>query len=161
MLCPPHPADPLVVNWLARHRDPKSLLLHLIGIPPTILGLIFVPIYLFLISIPIFLLALALFLGGYALQFLGHALDGTEPGEWTLIKKKLGFSKASAVSAAREAGSMADRLETVGERASEGCPVESKSPLARPPSAADRALGLEETEKSLESAQPDQDSRRI
>ena len=89
MICPPHPPDTLVQNWIERHRDPKSFSLHLIGIPPTILGLIFIPIYLFLVSIPIFLLALCLFSGGYLLQFLGHALDGTEPGEWTLIKKKL------------------------------------------------------------------------
>ena len=98
MICPPHPPDPLVQNWIDRHRDPKSFLLHLIGIPPTILGLIFIPIYLFLLSIPIFLLALCLFVGGYALQFLGHGLDGTEPGEWTLIRKKLGRPQAKTVS---------------------------------------------------------------
>ena len=94
MICPPHPPDPLVQSWIERHRDPRSFLLHLIGIPPTILGLIFIPIYLFLLSIPIFLLALGLFTGGYALQFLGHALDGTEPGEWTLIKMKLGLGRS-------------------------------------------------------------------
>ena len=30
---------------------------------------------------PLFLFALALFVGGYMVQFLGHALEGTDPGE--------------------------------------------------------------------------------
>ena len=44
----------------------------MIGIPPTILGVLFVPIYLTLLSLPIFFVALALFVGGYVLQFAGH-----------------------------------------------------------------------------------------
>ena len=39
------------------------------------------PIYVMLMSVPLFLFALVLFLGGFGLQFLGHALDGSEPGE--------------------------------------------------------------------------------
>jgi hypothetical protein len=63
----------------------------MIGIPPTILGVLFVPIYLTLLSLPIFLVALALFLGGYLLQFAGHFLEGTDPGEIIYFKRKLGL----------------------------------------------------------------------
>ncbi len=63
----------------------------MIGIPPTILGFLFIPIYLCLFSIPIFLLALALFIGGYVLQFAGHVLERTDPGEIIYFKRKLGL----------------------------------------------------------------------
>jgi uncharacterized membrane protein YGL010W len=87
MICPPHPPAPLVTNWLERHRDPRSFALHMIGIPPTLMGVLLFPVYLGLLSFPIFVLSLALFVGGYMIQFLGHALDGTEPGEWAALKK--------------------------------------------------------------------------
>ncbi len=63
----------------------------MIGIPPTILGVLFVPIYLTLLSVPIFYVALALFVGGYVLQFAGHVLEGTDPGEIIYFKRKLGL----------------------------------------------------------------------
>jgi hypothetical protein len=90
MICPPHPPEPLVEDWLDRHRHPVSFALHILGIPCTILGAVFIPIYVMLMSVPIFLLALALFGGGYLIQFLGHAIDGSEPGEVTFLRKKLG-----------------------------------------------------------------------
>jgi uncharacterized membrane protein YGL010W len=89
MLCPPHPPAPLVQNWLERHRDRRSLVLHVIGIPPTVIALLLFPVYATLLSIPLFLFSLSLFFGGYAVQFLGHAFDGTEPGEWTALKRGL------------------------------------------------------------------------
>ena len=92
MLCPPHEPSPLVTNWLERHRDPVSFVLHMIGIPPTIVGVLMIPIYAYLMSFQIFLLARALFVGGYLLQFLGHALDGSDPGEIIMLKRKLGLS---------------------------------------------------------------------
>ncbi len=92
MICPPLPPNPLVRNWIERHRNPMSFILHLVGIPPTILGVLLIPIYVFLVSVPIFLFALGLFVGGYALQFLGHALEGTDPGEIIYFKKKWGRS---------------------------------------------------------------------
>jgi uncharacterized membrane protein YGL010W len=82
----------LVQDWMARHRHPASFVLHMIGIPPTILGVLMIPIYVTLMSAPLFLLALALFVGGYVVQFLGHALEGTDPGEIILLKRKLGWS---------------------------------------------------------------------
>ena len=90
MIDPPLPPHPLVQHWLERHPNPASFILHMIGIPPTILGVLFVPIYLCLLSVPIFLLALALFIGGYILQFAGHVLEGTDPGEIIYFKRKLG-----------------------------------------------------------------------
>jgi uncharacterized membrane protein YGL010W len=63
----------------------------MIGIPPTILGVLFVSIYLSLFSRAIFFLALALFLGGFILQFAGHFLEGTDPGEVIYFKRKLGM----------------------------------------------------------------------
>jgi uncharacterized membrane protein YGL010W len=77
----------MVLNWIERHRDPRSFALHVLGIPGTILGVLLMPIYLLLLSFTLFLFALALFVGGYLLQFLGHALDGTEPGETKAIRK--------------------------------------------------------------------------
>lgn len=76
---------------MARHREPTSFVLHMIGIPPTVLGVLLIPIYVSLVSIPLFLFALALFVGGYLIQFLGHALEGTDPGEVILLKRKLGW----------------------------------------------------------------------
>jgi uncharacterized membrane protein YGL010W len=88
---PPLPSHHLVQHWLERHRNPTSFVLHMIGIPPTILGVLFVPIYLCLLSIPIFLVALGLFVGGYVFQFAGHLLEGTDPGEIIYFKRKLGL----------------------------------------------------------------------
>jgi hypothetical protein len=64
----------------------------MIGIPPTILGVLLCPVYVVSVSVPLFLFALALFLGGYLLQFAGHALEGTDPGEVIYFKRKLGLS---------------------------------------------------------------------
>jgi uncharacterized membrane protein YGL010W len=87
MLCPPHPTAPLVQDWMDRHRDPRSFVLHLIGIPPVIVAVLLFPVYTFLLSLPVFLLSVSLFIGGYLVQFLGHAFDGTEPGEWVALKR--------------------------------------------------------------------------
>lgn len=92
MICPPLPPSPLVDNWMERHRNLVSFVLHLIGIPPTILGVLLVPVYLYCLSVPIFLLALAAFVGGYLVQFLGHLLEGTDPGEIIFFKRKLGLN---------------------------------------------------------------------
>lgn len=92
MICPPHPPAKLVQGWIARHQDPTSFVLHMIGIPLTILGILMIPIYLYLFSIPIFVFSAVLFFGGYMIQFLGHAWEGTDPGEVILLKRKLGWS---------------------------------------------------------------------
>ena len=92
MICPPLPPSRLVENWLERHRNPASFALHLVGIPPTILGVLLMPVYVYSVSLALFLFALALFVGGYMIQFLGHALEGTDPGEVIYFKRKLGLS---------------------------------------------------------------------
>jgi uncharacterized membrane protein YGL010W len=91
MVCSPQRPNRLVSHWIERHRNPTSFLLHIIGIPPTILGVLLFSIYVGLFSLPILLLALALFFGGYLLQFAGHALEGTDPGEIIYFKRKLGL----------------------------------------------------------------------
>lgn len=92
MIYPPLTPSPLVENWLERHRDPRSFILHMIGIPPTILGVFLLPVYLFQLSLVLFLFALAMFIGGFLVQFLGHALEGTDPGEIIYFKRKLGWN---------------------------------------------------------------------
>lgn len=92
MVTPPLPPHPLVTHWQERHPFPFSFILHMIGIPPTILGALLIPVYLYLLSWPIFLFALASFVGGYAIQFAGHAWEGTTPGELIYFKKKRGWS---------------------------------------------------------------------
>ena len=94
MLCPPLPPDRLVRNWIDRHKGAASFALHMIGIPLTIVGALLVPIYLAAMSFPVFLFALALFIGGYLLQLLGHAIEGSEAGEVTFLKRKLGRGPA-------------------------------------------------------------------
>ena len=88
MICPPLPRAPLVDDWMDRHKNKISFALHILGIPPTIVGVLLIPIYLGLMSIPIFLVALAAFTGGYAFQFAGHWVDGTESGEMRWMKKQ-------------------------------------------------------------------------
>ena len=91
MICPPMLPDRNVQGWIARHRGPASFVLHMLGIPPTIIGVLLMPIYVVLLSVPLFLFALALFVGGYLIQFLGHALEGSDPGEVIFFKRKLGL----------------------------------------------------------------------
>jgi uncharacterized membrane protein YGL010W len=104
MICPPLPPSRLVSNWIERHRDPVSFALHIVGIPPTILGVLLVPVWLFGLSLSVFLVALGSFVGGYLVQFLGHALEGTDPGEVIFFKKKLGWSYVDIAPARRSRG---------------------------------------------------------
>ena len=89
MICPPQPRDPMIEDWIERHRHPVSFALHMVGIPSTILGGLIVPIGVATWSGGVFVAAVALFVGGYLVQFLGHALDGSEPGEVTFFRRKL------------------------------------------------------------------------
>jgi hypothetical protein len=92
MVNPPTVPHRLIRHWLDRHLDPVSFFLHMIGIPPTILGVLLFSAYVVLVSRPLFLFAVALFAGGYALQFAGHAIERTDPGEVIFFKRKLGLS---------------------------------------------------------------------
>lgn len=107
MICPPLPPDPLVQGWIARHRGPTSFVLHMLGIPPTIVGVLLLPIYVVLMSVSLFLFALVLFVGGYLVQFLGHALEGTDPGEIIFFKRKLGLPYVEVPRSRKTGGGMA------------------------------------------------------
>ncbi len=91
MICPPRSPAPLIDNWVERHRHVASFILHMIGIPMTVFGIVLIPVYIYAWSQPVFLLALVCFVGGYLVQFLGHACEGTDPGELILLKRKLGL----------------------------------------------------------------------
>jgi uncharacterized membrane protein YGL010W len=86
MLCPPHPPAPVVQDWIERHRHPVSFLLHMVGIPPTLVGVLLAPVSIALLSPTLMLFSLSLFVGGYLIQFLGHLAEGSEPGEITHLR---------------------------------------------------------------------------
>ena len=73
---------PMLNNWLKRHQNRTSLLLHIIGIPLTILA---IPIAVF----HWYITAAVLFVSGYALQFIGHGIEGNDAGEAIIVKKLL------------------------------------------------------------------------
>jgi hypothetical protein len=104
MIWTPHPPPPLVESWFRRHPTRLNRALHVVGIPPTIIGFFLIPVWLFLLSIPLFLFALSLFTGGYVLQFLGHALEGSPSGEMTFLKGWLGRSPVGAALRSRTLG---------------------------------------------------------
>jgi hypothetical protein len=69
--------------WLARHRHPLNLAIHLIGIPMAVTGVVllfFHPWW-----------GLGYVIGGYFLQYIGHQVEGNDVGEWAGIKKLLGL----------------------------------------------------------------------
>lgn len=88
MNCPPLTPAPVVQDWLARHARPVSFLLHMVGIPVTLIGVLIIPVYIALLSLPIFLFSISIFIVGYLIQFLGHALEGSEPGEVSYLRRK-------------------------------------------------------------------------
>jgi uncharacterized membrane protein YGL010W len=92
MIYSPLPPNRLVTHWLERHPNPTSFILHVIGIPPMILGVLLCPVYVALLSLSLFFVSLALCLVGWGLQFAGHAIEGTDPGEIIYFKRKLGWS---------------------------------------------------------------------
>ena len=77
-------------NWLARHRHPTSLTLHLVGIPQTVAAGIVAIMAVAGGAEWLWILAAGLFVCGYALQFIGHGIEGNDAGEVVIIKKILG-----------------------------------------------------------------------
>lgn len=90
MIAPPENPHPLVAHWLKRHLSVVSFVLHMVGIPSTILGVLLMSVYVFQLSFPIFALAMGMFVAGFALQFAGHYLEGTDPGEVVYFKRLFG-----------------------------------------------------------------------
>jgi hypothetical protein len=93
---------PWLRAWLERHQHPVSFVLHMIGIPLTILPITL--IFLYLLDIPVinkvpslynieeWVLGLGTVAFGYAMQFLGHFIEGNDAGELILIKQWLGMN---------------------------------------------------------------------
>ena len=79
---------PWLQEWLKRHQHPVSFVLHMVGIPLTMLAL--GPLLWNPFSFDMWCWAALLFLSGYALQFLGHAIEGNDAGELIVLKKWLG-----------------------------------------------------------------------
>lgn len=77
-------------NWLLRHQSRTSLVLHLIGIPLTIIALFLALWQLHHGLWSLWWRPAVLFFLGYFLQYLGHRWEGNEMGEIILVKKKLG-----------------------------------------------------------------------
>lgn len=74
-------------NWRLRHQRRGNLILHLFGIPLTVLG-----VWLFF-TLPWaeWYWGAAAFVLGYLLQYLGHRIEGNDVGEWAAIKRFLGL----------------------------------------------------------------------
>jgi uncharacterized membrane protein YGL010W len=77
-------------NWKERHQNRTSFILHMIGIPLTILAIPAVIMGAVKGPDAWYWAAAGLFVAGYALQFIGHAIEGNDAGEMILIKKLLG-----------------------------------------------------------------------
>lgn len=101
MLCLPQERSPIIENWIERHNRPVSFILHMIGIPLSIVGVLMLPMAVPTLSLRILGSSLALFVLGYAFQFLGHALEGSEPGEIMALRRWLTRSRVSRGAAVR------------------------------------------------------------
>ena len=77
-------------NWLARHRNPTSFWLHMVGIPMTIAAIPLAIVQLRDDRWDLWWRPAALFIGGYFLQWIGHRIEGNHMGELILIKKLRG-----------------------------------------------------------------------
>lgn len=107
MIGPPLSTSPLVTGWVERHRGALSFALHMVGIPATLLGPMLLPVGLFAWTLAPALLGIGLFVGGYLLQFVGHALEGSDPGELIALKRKLGWATVEVAPAAQSSRRLA------------------------------------------------------
>jgi hypothetical protein len=93
----------IVRNWRDRHRHPFNFVIHLFGIPMTLLGIA-------LLFATDWYWGVGLFVLGYLFQWAGHLVEGNDVGELIPLKRALGLpvvavvprdeSNASPVSAA-------------------------------------------------------------
>ena len=67
-------------RWWQRHRSGPNRLLHGLGIPATIVAVVFLFLHLWA-------LAVLCFVAGYVLQVIGHYLEGSRVGEVILLRK--------------------------------------------------------------------------
>ena len=70
-----------VADYMSRHANPWSRVLHLLGVPLAPFGCLYL-----LVRGELAMAGMA-FVAGYALQWLGHHIEGNEVGEVILLKK--------------------------------------------------------------------------
>lgn len=80
----------ILSNWLERHRHPASLVLHAIGIPMLVFGLILGAWQLYQSLWSLWWRPIGLIGVSYLLQWIGHLIEGNDMGEVILIKRMLG-----------------------------------------------------------------------
>jgi hypothetical protein len=71
-------------NWRERHRHPFNFVIHLIGIPLAVVGVL-------LLFFTDWYWGVGAFVLGYLLQWIGHLIEGNDLGEWAGIKLLLGL----------------------------------------------------------------------
>lgn len=80
----------ILANWMARHRHPTSQVLHAVGIPMLVFGLILGAVQLWQWRWDLWWRPVGLIVVSYILQWIGHRIEGNDMGEVVLIKKALG-----------------------------------------------------------------------
>jgi hypothetical protein len=71
-------------GWRTRHQLPLNFVLHLIGIPTVLVGIV-------LLFLGEWIWGAALFFVGYLFQYLGHLAEGNDVGELIPFKRLLGL----------------------------------------------------------------------
>jgi hypothetical protein len=71
-------------GWMLRHQLRFNFVLHMIGIPLAVIGV------LLLFVVPWYW-GVSAFVLGYLLQWIGHLAEGNDLGEWAAIKRLLGL----------------------------------------------------------------------
>lgn len=123
----------LLHNWLQRHQNPASKVLHALGIPLIPVAGIVAVLQLLDGAWSLWWRPLALLVVSYALQWLGHLIEGNDMGELILLKKLLGkpyvavsprYAKPMEGNAPAEAVSATERNGSTARN----CPEETNDP---------------------------------
>ena len=77
-------------NWLERHQHPFNYVIHLLGIPMALVGIV-------LLFVLPWYWGVGLVVLGYLFQFLGHWVEGNDVGELIPIKRALGLPVVAIV----------------------------------------------------------------
>jgi uncharacterized membrane protein YGL010W len=78
-------------GWLLRHQLAFNFWIHMIGIPLSLISLLFfVGRFFHDNGVPQMYSAIG-FVLGYVLQWIGHLAEGNDLGEWAAIKKMIGL----------------------------------------------------------------------
>jgi len=90
-MLPNRPLRRVLAHWRLRHQHPVNFVLHLVGIPLAVAGVVL------FFSRPWsdWYWGVAAFILGYLLQWLGHRIEGNDLGEWVGIKRMLGLPYVS------------------------------------------------------------------